>query len=334
MEHGSLRCDVNVSLQEFDQEGKVVRKWPRCEIKNVVSVHALKHAIEAELGRQYELISMGSDITMQTFSYDLKSRQLCLMRSKEQTLDYRYMPDPDLPTWGVESTLLNSLLLEIQTIQAKNAKAVRESMEKQVELQKKYPLTMDEVQNLVRVDFACEYFSELVLRLTEMVMATPTAAEPTKSHMSEVHLIKLAYNWFVTELFAQLNRKPGANLSICPVRPVHLARLVYMFQISQRISKPVARRVLSYMMENDSSIEEAINIVQSHSSFHEADIQLINSVIQFIDNEAPTCGEDVLVFKVMKKSQKRLNVHQVKDLIRERSREHLCHNRSNDEENK
>jgi aspartyl-tRNA(Asn)/glutamyl-tRNA(Gln) amidotransferase subunit B len=84
LETGAMRVDVNVSVNG----GK------RCEIKNLFSTSAVVHAIKAEFARQKRELQTGGIIEMETRGWDGKNTWK--LRGKEDTVDYRYMPDPEL----------------------------------------------------------------------------------------------------------------------------------------------------------------------------------------------------------------------------------------------
>ncbi|KAJ6557310.1 Glutamyl-tRNA amidotransferase subunit B, mitochondrial [Mycena vulgaris] len=92
MEAGSLRCDVNVSVNP-------VGKPPgtRCEIKNLNSVKFMQAAIIFEVHRQRALLSEPDAVVPQeTRGFNQDTFETFKMRSKEEAPDYRYMPDPNL----------------------------------------------------------------------------------------------------------------------------------------------------------------------------------------------------------------------------------------------
>lgn len=91
MEEGSLRADINVSVRKPGDE-----LGTRCEIKNVNSIKFIGQAIVYEAKRQIDLIEKGNLVEQQTRLFDPKKGQTRSMRSKEESHDYRYFPDPDL----------------------------------------------------------------------------------------------------------------------------------------------------------------------------------------------------------------------------------------------
>ena len=91
MEQGSLRADVNVSVNKPGDD-----LGTRCEIKNLNSFKYIHSAIIYEAKRQIKLIESGENIIQETRLYNIDSGETRSMRSKEDAHDYRYFPDPDL----------------------------------------------------------------------------------------------------------------------------------------------------------------------------------------------------------------------------------------------
>ncbi len=92
MQEGSFRCDANVSVRPAGES----HLGTRCEIKNLNSFRFLERAIEFEVRRQIDLIEDGGTVVQETRLYDPERDETRPMRSKEDAMDYRYFPDPDL----------------------------------------------------------------------------------------------------------------------------------------------------------------------------------------------------------------------------------------------
>jgi aspartyl-tRNA(Asn)/glutamyl-tRNA(Gln) amidotransferase subunit B len=92
MEEGSLRVDANVSVRPAGSE----QLGTKTELKNMNSFRFLQRGVEAELERQRELIGAGGTVTQETLHFDPVSGSLTSLRSKEESHDYRYFPEPDL----------------------------------------------------------------------------------------------------------------------------------------------------------------------------------------------------------------------------------------------
>jgi len=93
MEMGGLRTDVNVSVSPVGCEFL----GQRTEIKNLSSIKAVEDAIVAERDRQIAVLEAGGSIDGETRGWTLGSTETIRLRGKEGEVDYRYMPDPDIP---------------------------------------------------------------------------------------------------------------------------------------------------------------------------------------------------------------------------------------------
>ncbi len=93
MAHGTMRCDVNLSVRP---EGSDVL-GVRTEMKNMNSIEAIKRAIEYETARHIDAIENGTEVLVQeTRRWDDVKGKSYAMRSKETAGDYRYFPDPNV----------------------------------------------------------------------------------------------------------------------------------------------------------------------------------------------------------------------------------------------
>ena len=92
MEEGSMRADVNVSVRRVGSN----TFGTRTETKNMVSFKFIKTAIEYEARRQIEILENGGTVSQDTMRYNQGDGTTSVLRSKEDALDYRYFPDPDL----------------------------------------------------------------------------------------------------------------------------------------------------------------------------------------------------------------------------------------------
>lgn len=92
MEHGSLRCDVNLSLMAKDAE----EFGTRTETKNVNSLRSVEGAVSHEMRRQGEILASGGSIKQETRHWQETVGRTAAGRSKETAEDYRYFPEPDL----------------------------------------------------------------------------------------------------------------------------------------------------------------------------------------------------------------------------------------------
>ncbi|MCS7245389.1 MAG: Asp-tRNA(Asn)/Glu-tRNA(Gln) amidotransferase subunit GatB [candidate division WOR-3 bacterium] len=88
MEKGHMRVDINVSVENNE----------RVEIKNVNSIREVENALEYEINYQIEEIKKGRRIKRTTKMWDDYLKITREMRRKESEEDYRYFPEPDIPS--------------------------------------------------------------------------------------------------------------------------------------------------------------------------------------------------------------------------------------------
>lgn len=105
MDEGALRCDVNISVRNPD--GSFGTK---VEVKNLNSFRSARRALDFEAKRQRELLAAGGKVEAQTRHFNEQTGETAPMRSKEELNDYRYFPEPDLPTPIITDEQINQTL--------------------------------------------------------------------------------------------------------------------------------------------------------------------------------------------------------------------------------
>ncbi len=105
MQEGSLRCDVNVSVRPTGSSEMGVR----AEIKNLNSFSFAEKAIVYEIDRQIEAQTAGIPLEPETRRYDAAQGKTVRMRVKETGVDYRFLPEPDLPPIHVTEAELSEI---------------------------------------------------------------------------------------------------------------------------------------------------------------------------------------------------------------------------------
>ncbi|HOY47236.1 MAG TPA: Asp-tRNA(Asn)/Glu-tRNA(Gln) amidotransferase subunit GatB [Alphaproteobacteria bacterium] len=228
MEEGSMRADVNVSVRRVG----AAEFGTRTETKNMVSFKFIKTAIEYEARRQIEIIENGGTVSQDTMHYNQDSGTTTVMRSKEDALDYRYFPDPDLLPLIIEDDL-------IERIRA----------------------TLPELPSVRRA----RYMSELGLseydaaRLTESVQISNwfESAVGDKSVRA-----KPIANWMISELFAHpenfvLDESIQRDESIRIIAPSDLAELVDMISENE-INGKMAKDIFVKMLDGETGSPKQI----------------------------------------------------------------------------
>lgn len=91
MEKGEMRVEANISVSKTDELGTKV------EVKNLNSFRSVERAIAYEIDRHIDALEAGEEIVQETRGWDENKNKTFSQRKKENSNDYRYFPDPDLP---------------------------------------------------------------------------------------------------------------------------------------------------------------------------------------------------------------------------------------------
>jgi aspartyl-tRNA(Asn)/glutamyl-tRNA(Gln) amidotransferase subunit B len=119
MDKGQMRFDCNLSLQNGEEQKTDSLPSYRTETKNINSVRSLGRAIEYEIKRQTELLEKGERPVQETRGWKDDSNKSTSQRSKEEAMDYRYFPEPDLKILDIQDTDKPSLqdIAELPSVQ-------------------------------------------------------------------------------------------------------------------------------------------------------------------------------------------------------------------------
>ena len=289
MQEGSFRCDANVSVRRKGE----AKFGTRAEIKNLNSFRFVERAINYEVERQIELIEGGGKVIQETRLYDSAKDETRSMRSKEEAMDYRYFPDPDLLPLEIDS----SWIAEIRTTLPELPDAKRERFIDE------YGLTPYEAGVLTTSRELADFYEKTV-----------------KAAAGEA---KLAANWVIGDLLGALNK---ANLDIerSPVSPVMLAGMLRRMS-DNTISGKIAKTVFEAMWNGEG---DADAVIEKHGLKQVTDTGAIEKVIDEVMAANPgqladyRSGKDKLfgffVGQVMKLSQGKANPAQVNELLKKK----------------
>ena len=109
MEEGSLRCDANISINAVDSK----ELGTKVEVKNMNSFRGVQKALEFEIKRQEEILNRGERVIQETRLWDANEEITLTMRSKEESQDYRYFPEPDLPHFFISEQMIKKIKVEM-----------------------------------------------------------------------------------------------------------------------------------------------------------------------------------------------------------------------------
>jgi aspartyl-tRNA(Asn)/glutamyl-tRNA(Gln) amidotransferase subunit B len=303
MQEGSFRCDANVSVRPVGQE----EFGTRCEIKNLNSFRFLERAIDFEVRRQIELIEDGGRVVQETRLYDPDRDETRSMRSKEDAHDYRYFPDPDLPTLVIEPAWIETVRASLPELPAQ----LRERY------MLDYALSKYDATTLSASREVAQYFDACVAALAATI--PPAGQEAARAQA------KLVANWVMGDLAAALNRE-GIEVADSPVKAGQLARLLARIQ-DGTISGKIAREVFAALWQEPGADQDAADrIIEARGLKQISDSGAIEAIIDEVlaANQKSVdefrAGKEkafnALVGQVMKASKGKANPQQVNDLLR------------------
>jgi len=288
MEEGSLRCDANVSIRPRGQEAF----GTKTEIKNLNSFRFVKKALDYEIERQIKVVSEGGRISQETRLWDDASGRTEVMRSKEESHDYRYFPEPDLLPVVV-------------------------SEDWQEQLRKELPELPDARRDRFVSGYGLE--DEAALLLTSEKPVADYFEQAVRGHDNPV----LVANWMIGEVAREL-KQTEAGIGDFKVPPSNLAGLLKMVD-DNLISGKIAKDVFAEMA---STGEDAESIVDRKGLKQISDTGELEGIIEAIISSNPDKVEayrggktgliGFFVGQVMQQTRGQANPKVVNELLREK----------------
>jgi len=289
MEEGSLRVDANVSARRRGE----TKLGTKTEVKNMNSFSGVERALESEFARQCALLERGEKVRQQTMLWDGAHGEVRPARSKEESHDYRYFPEPDLPPLVLDREWITRVAKELPELPQARQKR-----------------------------FADEY--ALPAGDIDVLTSTPALADYFEGVARESGDPKAAANWVMGEVLATL-KNSGGRLEEFRIRPADLAKLIGLVS-GGTVSNTAAKRIFALMLESGhapAAIAEREGLVQVRDAGELE--RWVDEVLAENPREAERfrAGEKkllgVLVGQVMKKSKGRADPRAVNQLLSERA---------------
>lgn len=238
MEEGSFRCDANISIRRRGDAAL----GTRCELKNLNSIRNVMRAIEYETERHIDRVESGESIVQESRLWDADKQRSRSMRSKEEAHDYRYFPEPDLPTLHLTQARIDAVTQTMPELP--DAKADR--------FQTQYHLSEYDAGVLTASRVLADYFEEVAHSATAPSGARRSSTEGKVPPATA----KVAANWVSVELLGRLN-KEGNDIQDAPVSAHNLGKLVAMIQRGT-ISGKIAKEVFGHMFADGHDPEQIV----------------------------------------------------------------------------
>lgn len=232
MQEGSIRCDVNVSVRP---EGESLL-GTRCEMKNINTFRGVQRAIDFEASRQIAILENGGAISQETRRWDDEEGGSYLLRSKEDSRDYRYFNEPDIATMRLDLGWIECLRNSLPELPS-------EKMKRYIS---EYRLSAADAENLVRNVDRAKYFDACV-------------------SLNEKYA-RFVANWILGDVLKYLN-EAEIEIGEYKVEPV---RMIEMIEAVEKgiISVTAAKKILRIMVgdpESPVKIAEREGLLQNNN---------------------------------------------------------------------
>lgn len=288
MQEGNFRCDANVSVRPKGE----TKFGTRCEIKNLNSFKFLQDAIDYEVRRQIELIEAGGKVVQATRLYDPDQNETRQMRSKEDSMDYRYFPDPDLMPLIISP-----------------------------EWKAKVAATMPELPGAMKKRLVAEF------GLTDYDAAIITASKDVADYFMKaadgVKDKKIVANWVMGEVAAAVNAAEGMTYADAAVKAEVLGEILKRLA-DGTVNAKGAKRLFSLIWEGAEDTVDAL--IEKEGLKQISDASAIEGIIdEVLANNAKMVEEfragkqkafNALVGQAMKATRGKANPKQVNEILR------------------
>jgi aspartyl-tRNA(Asn)/glutamyl-tRNA(Gln) amidotransferase subunit B len=225
MEQGSLRVDANISIRPQGES----RLGTKTEVKNMNSFANVDRALEAERTRQIGLVESGRRVEQVTLLFNASTGQVKPTRSKEESHDYRYFPDPDLPP----------LVLSAGWIAEQRAALPELPEAKRSRLESAYALSSYDAKVITGEAALAQYFESVV----------QAGAEP-----------KAAANWVMADVMTTYNE--SGSFPVAAAKLASLIGLVRDGTVSNQAAKRIYAELAHSPAEEPSAAAARLGLVQ------------------------------------------------------------------------
>ncbi|MCS7250198.1 MAG: Asp-tRNA(Asn)/Glu-tRNA(Gln) amidotransferase subunit GatB [candidate division WOR-3 bacterium] len=244
MEKGNLRCEPNISLRYNNLSSE------RREIKNLNSIKNVYQALEYEIEYQKNLLEKGERIERATLLWNEKERRTEIMRAKEEEEDYRYFPEPDLPSLIIDEEEILKIKEEIKELPE----------ERKNRLIREYNLKEEFAEIIIKDKYLCDYYEDLMKLVKDKNLAT---------------------NWLINEVLRVLNEKK-IKINEFPLKITELATFLNLLS-ENKIPRGKVKEKFYQLAEKKIKIEDILKtteIKQEKGSFTQITFSDIEKVIE------------------------------------------------------
>lgn len=285
MEEGSFRADTNISVRKKGQ----TELGTKCELKNINSFKFISDATEHEIERQIEILEAGGKVRSETRLWDSKNKTTIMMRSKEETADYRFFQEPDLPIISIDDARLEQARLGMPELPL----AKFERFTKQLGLH--------------------DYEADILIEDIDLANYFDEACKHTHN--------KNLINWILRDVMGYI-KEQKIELAECKVTPARLAQIVDLVEQGV-VNGPTAKEVFIFVAQID---KDPITIIEEKGLKQIGSADELETMVKEViaanpkQTEEYRSGKDKLfgffVGQMMQKTKGKGNPQLINDLIK------------------
>ncbi|MBR6779358.1 MAG: Asp-tRNA(Asn)/Glu-tRNA(Gln) amidotransferase subunit GatB [Clostridia bacterium] len=289
IEKGQMRADVNVSLKPKGSK----EFGTKVEMKNIMGFKSVHRAIQYEIERQRDILDDGGKIEQETRKWDDDKGISFTLRTKENSQDYRYFPDPDLLAVEIDDSIIEN---------------VKNTM----------PMLPQELKNKYMQEYGLsEYDADVLLQFKHV-------SDFYNDCLSGYNQPKTVCNWLTTEIMARIKTETGAG-------PILISKqnLIWLMKNvdDKKINRLSAKEVLSQIWGTDLNAEEE---AKRQNLIIDIDTSALDGIVkQVVENNANVVSQfketgdskilNFLVGQVMKETRGKANagdvMAKIKDIV-------------------
>ena len=265
MEEGSFRCDANISIKPKGSNTFM----SKVEVKNMNSFRAVHRALEYEIERQTSLVQQGGRVAQETRGWVEDKGITVSMRSKEFAHDYRFFPEPDLPSITINQDWVTSIAEHLPELpDAKKQRYLN-----------LYGIQVYDAEQLTSTPAIAAYYESVIRERESRLKETSISNE----------FAKAAANWTITELSRLLNANEF-SIDASPFTPSFMVDLLELIEggiIGTAQAKTTFEEAFR-LSKSPKAVVEDLGLTQI------SDSETLNPIVSEIITANPQAVEDYL----------------------------------------
>jgi aspartyl-tRNA(Asn)/glutamyl-tRNA(Gln) amidotransferase subunit B len=292
MEKGEMRVEANLSISENKNLGTKV------EVKNLNSFKAVERAVAYEIERHTEMLEKGEKIIQETRGWDEEKGITVSQRKKEESHDYRYFPEPDIPPFKLselDEFSLKSISSTLPELPWNRRQRYKDS----------FKLSDDTIEVLINSSYLSSFFEESVLSISSEIKEAP----------------KMIANYIVSDIVGLMKEDGVKEIPFSASRFAQLITMISKGELSSRGGKDI----LIFMYKGERG--DVLELAKKHKLIQSNDDNETRSLVDEIIKENSQVADDYrkgkesalqfLVGQGMKKSKGSANPQLLKKILEE-----------------